>query len=70
MALKWQVCFNLMNISTVCLWYSLLTIIVLLYVWCYLNPHHNLCENKGNIMTWKIYFILLGNIDEGFLVTN
>lgn len=59
MDLKRQVCFNSMNMNILCILYSIIMIIVLLYVWCYLNPHHNLCENKAILWNGKYTSISL-----------
>lgn len=59
MDLKRQVCVNSMNMNILCILYSILMIIVLLYVWCYLNPHHNLCENKAILWNGKYTSISL-----------
>lgn len=49
MDLKWQVYFNSTNMNILYILYSIMVIIVLLHVWCCLDPHHPLCENKR----WK-----------------
>lgn len=57
--LKRQVCFNSMNMNILCILFSIIIIIVLLYVWCYLNPHHNLWENKAILWNGKYTSIFL-----------